>query len=327
VKNVPARANGTATRTKAKAKPAEPPPPAPTTVHTALSMVRRPVVAGIVAAVVVGVLVLLVTELRGDRYEARVGLLAEPAAPAAAAAPVPQYGEVVSLTLPALVELARSPSVIRAAAATSGLAPDELTEGVTVDLVPASGLARLAVRGPSAEQAGAAVTAIAHAMTDADLLAPAGALRLLDERPDVTQVAPDHPLDLGLALAAAAVAGVSTGALRHLRRGPAGEAAVRRALASAGVRQPVAVLSADDPELAGRLRTLCDAAARPTRVVPASPELAERAEALAERLPDPAAEAGTAVVVVAKAGRRQDDLVTVTGVLPGSAVVVAVVLA
>jgi hypothetical protein len=327
-----ARKNGTTARKAARADAKvttghdKPEPPAPArTVHTALSFARRPVVAGVVVALLAGVFVLVMTELRGDRYEARVGLLAEPAAPGAAAAP--QFGEVVSLTLPALVELARSPSVIRAAAATAGLTPDELTDGVSVELVPASGLARLAVVGPSAEQSGAAVTAIARAMIDADLLAPAGALRLLDPRPDVAQVAPDRPLGLGLALAAAAVAGVLTGALRHLRGGRSGTSTVRTALTSAGVRLPVTMLSAADPDLAGRLRTLCDAAARPVRVVAVAPDLAARADELAGQLPGTSAEPSAPVVVVARAGRRQDELAAVAGVLPGDAVVVAVVLA
>ena len=323
--------NGTAARADAKnaAPVAEPEPTTGTgrTVHKVLSLAGRPVVAGFLAALLVGVLVLLVTALRGDRYEARVGLLAEPVAPGTGT--VPQYGEVVSLTLPALVELARSPSGVRAAAATTDLPPEDLTEGVSVELVPASGLARLAVTGPSAEQSGAAVIAIARAMIDADLLAPAGALRLLDAQPDVVQVAPDRPLGIGLALAAAAVAGVSAGALRQLHGGRRGNSAVRAALAVAGVRQPVTTLTAADPDLAGRLRTLCDAADRPIRVIPAAPELAATAEALAEQLPGRSAEpsAGTAVVVVARAGRRQDDLAAVAGVLPGASVVVAVVLA
>jgi len=309
--------NGAAVR-KATRPVATPKPAA-----TVLSLAKRPVVAGVVAAVLVGMLVLLVTELRGDRFEARVGLLAGPAVQAAAGGS--QYGEVVALTLPALVELARSPSVIRTAAAKTGLPPDELTEGVSVELVPASGLARLAVVGPSAEQSGAAVTAIARAMIDADLLAPAGALRLLDERPDVTQVAPDRPLGVGLALAAAAVAGVATGALRQLSRGLA---AVRTALAAAGFRRPVTTLNAADPELVARLRTLCAAAARPVRVIPVTPELAARAVALAKRLPDTSGDpSADAVVMVTRAGGRQDELVAVAGVLPSTTIVVAVVLA
>jgi hypothetical protein len=295
----------------------------PATVHKVLSRLGRPVAAGIVAAALVGLVVLLVTELRGDRYEARIGLLAAATGTAAG----PQYGEVVSLTLPALVELARSPSVIGAAAATTGLDPAELTEGVAVELVPASGLARLAVVGPTPEQSGMAATAISRAMIDADLLAPAGTLRLLDERPDVTQVAPDRRLGVGLALAAAAVAGVSTGALRHLRRGPAGQHAVSTALAAAGVHQPVTTLSAADPGLAGQLRTLCDAVARPVRVVPVASDLTAQAEALAGQVPESAGEApADAVVVVARAGRRQDDLAAVAGVLPGATVLIAVVL-
>jgi hypothetical protein len=324
--------NGTTRTVPAKATTPEPAPAPDTatdtavTVHTVLSIAARPVVAGILAAALVAVLVLLVTGLRGDRYEARVGLLAEPAAPGTAAAP--QYGEVVSLALPALVELARSPSVVRAAAGTTGLTPAELTDGVSVELVPASGLARLAVVGPTADQSGAAVIAIARAMIDADLLAPAGALRLLDARPDVVQVAPDRPLGLGLALAAAAVAGVSTGALRQLHGRP-GTSSVRKALTAAGVRLPVTTLSAADPDLAGRLRMLCEAAARPVRVVPATPELAARAETLATSLAELASggPAADAVILVTHTGRRQDDLAAVAGVLPGTTAVVAVVLA
>jgi hypothetical protein len=286
----------------------------------------RPLVAGLLAAVLTGLLVLLATELRGDEYEARIGLLAIPAAPAAGV--TAQYGEVVALTLPALVEVAHSPSVLRAAAVATGTSPDQFAEHVAVELVPASGFARLSVRAPSATQAGAAVTAIARRLVDARLLAPVGTLRLLDGRPDIAQVAPDRPLGLGLALAAAAVAGVAAAALCHARR--PGHAAVRAALAAAGIHHPVTTARADEPDLPERLAALCTAAGRAARVVAVAPAVAGQATALARRMTDDVFPVGadTGVIAVTRGGRgRQDELATVAGTLPADAVLLAVVLA
>jgi hypothetical protein len=267
-----------------------------------MTRIRRSVVAGLL----VGLVVLLATQLRGDEYEARVGLLATPVAGA------PQFGEVVALSLPAVVELARSPSVLAKA--------DAPAADVAVELVPASGLARLTVRAPSAEQASTAVTAIARAVIAANLLTPAGTLRLLDEHPDVTQVAPDRPLGAGLALVAAVVATVAAAALWQVRPG------VRAALAAAGIHHPVTTVTADDPDLPDRLTALCAAAARPARVVAVVPTLAKDAANLARRMGVEPDSAGTAVIAVAPAGRHQDELSTVAGVLPVDAVLVAVVL-
>ncbi len=284
----------------------------------------RPAVAGALAAVVTAVGVLLASEVRPDEYEARVSLLATPATPAAGA--TAQYGEVVSLTLPALVEVARSPSVLRAAAAHTGIPAGELGAQVAVELVPASGLARLSVRGPTAAQAGAAAIAIARTVIGADLLAPAGTLRLLDARPDVAQVAPDRPLGLGLALAAAVVAGVAAAGLRHVLR--PGHGAVRAALAAAGVHHPVTTARADEPDLAERLDALCAATGRRARVVAVAPGVAAQATVLADRLASchRGPTTGSAVVAVTRRG-GQDELATVVGALPSGSVLVGVVLA
>ncbi|OXM60864.1 hypothetical protein [Amycolatopsis vastitatis] len=283
-------------------------------------MKYRTFVVSAAVALLVGALVLLVGLTRGAEYQGRVSLLATPAA--ADGAP---YGEVVSLALPALVELARSPSVLRAAAPVSGYSPDELAGHVSVELVPASGLARLSVRAASAEQAGATATALGKAMIDANLLAPAAKLRTLDPRPDVVTVAPDAPLVLGLALVGAVAAGLATAALRRMAPG-AGPGPVRRALAAAGVRRPVAVLRADDPAVADRLAVLCRAAGRPVRVLPVTPDLDETAAKLAAGLPETAGD-GASVVAVTAGGRHQAELTAATGVLPSDAVLVAVVLA
>ncbi|MCT2581993.1 hypothetical protein [Actinophytocola gossypii] len=278
----------------------------------------RPVTAGVVAAVLAGGGVLLATALAGEEYEGRVSLVATPVGGASGA----QYGEVVALTLPALVELARGPSVLAAAAGATGTDAETIGEGVSVELVPASGVARLAVLAPSADQAGAVATAIARAVVDADLLAPAAALRLLDERPDVIQVSPDRPLGVGLALGGAALAGVTVGGLRHLRR-TSDVAAVRAAV---GSWHPVLTLRADEPDLPERLTRLCDAAGRTPRVVPVAEELAPAARSIEDRLPERAGD-GDAVILVTSGGRRQEQLAAVARVLPVSSTVVAVVLA
>jgi hypothetical protein len=283
-------------------------------------MKYRTVVLSVAVAVLVGALVLIIGLTRGAEYQGRVSLLATPAGPDGA-----PYGEVVSLALPALVELARSPSVLQAAAPVSGYSPDELAGHVSVELVPASGLARLSVRAASAEQAGATATALGKAMIDADLLAPAGKLRTLDPRPEVVAVAPDTPLVTGLALVGAVAAGLATAAVGRLTPG-GGPGPVRRALAAAGIHRPVAVLREDDPATADRLAVLCRAAGRPVRVLPATPELAETAAKLAAGLPEEQGD-GASVVAVAAAGRHQAELTATAGVLPADAVLVAVVLA
>ncbi|MEU3622834.1 hypothetical protein BS329_09355 [Amycolatopsis coloradensis] len=277
------------------------------------------------AALAIGVLVLTVGLTRGEQYQGRVSLLAEPSGQGDGAAA--QYGEVVSLALPALVELARSPSVLRAAAPVSGFSPEELGRQVSVELVPASGLARLSVRASSAGQAEATASALGKAMIDANLLAPVGRLRPLDSRPDVAVIAPDVPLVAGLSLVAAVAAGLAAAAIRRLSAGRLlGEVgSVRRSLAAAGIHRPVTVLRTDDPETTDRLAVLGLAAGSPLRVVPVAPEFSEAAAKLAASLSVDGNGTGDAVVAVA--GRRYDELTAIACLLPPGAVLMAVVLA
>ncbi|MBC6448855.1 hypothetical protein [Actinokineospora xionganensis] len=284
-----------------------------------LSRTPLSVLAGLAAGLLMTAIVLIAAEARGEVFEGRVGLLAQPVPDART-----PYGEVVSLGLPAMVELARSPSVLEAATHGLGISPADLAKSVSVELVPASALVRLAVRAPTEAQAQAAVSAIAKAMVGADLLAPAGKLRLVDERAELTRVAPDRPLAFGLALAAGAVAAFGTGTAITLRRARS----VKAALDAAGVRHRVTVAREDDTDLADRLAVLCAAAARPARVVAAAPDLADRADALAERLPDKTGEPGDGSAVIVMVHKENpEEVATVVGLLPSSSVLVAVVLA
>ncbi|SDI84037.1 hypothetical protein SAMN05192558_102322 [Actinokineospora alba] len=277
------------------------------------------VLAGLAAGLLMAAVVLIGAEARGEVFEGRVGLLAQPVPGAQT-----PYGEVVSLGLPAMVELARSPSVLEAATHGLGISPAELAKSVSVELVPASALVRLAVRAPTEAQAQTAVSAIAKAMVTADLLAPAGKLRLVDERAELTRVAPDRPLAFGLALAAGAAATLATATVVTLRRARS----VGAALGAAGVQHAVTVVREDDTDLADRLAVLCAAAARPARVVAVAPDLADRADALAERLPDKTGEPGDGSAVIVMVHKENpEEAATVVGLLPLSSVLVAVVLA
>lgn len=282
--------------------------------------VPKAVLEGGLAAIVVGAAVLLAVALRDGESEGRLALMATPSTPDSA-----QFGEVTSLAAPAVVQLVRSPSVLDAAARAAGTTPARLSDAIAVELVPASGVARISVRADTADHAATAVSAVARAVIDADLLAPAARFRLVDAHPETTTVTPDWRLAGGLALVAAVIAGVAVAALRRLRGNP-----VRGALATAGVGHPVVVAHDDDPALIERLTALCAAAARPVRVLAVSPSLAERAEELARTLPDKASEPadGTAVIAVAANDRaRRNDLAAALAVLPASSVLVAVVLA
>lgn len=288
-------------------------------------MNKRTVFEASAVALVVAVLVLAVTSLRGEQYESRIALLAVPATQTDSAA---QFGEVASLAMPAVVQLVHSTTVLEAGARAAGSTAREIANGVAVELVPASGLARLSVRAGSADKASAAATAMAKAVADANLLAPAGRLRVLDERPDTTRVAPDWKLAVGLALAAALAAAIATVTLRSLRRPRTGDVAVRAAVAAAGVRHQVALVREDDPGLVDRLTSLCVAAALPVRVIASDPGLTAQAESLARSLPDKTGEPGegTAVVAVADGENELGDLTATLAVLPASSVLVAVVL-
>lgn len=288
-------------------------------------LLRRPLTLSLGLALLVAAVIVVAVELAGEEYESRVGVLAVPAVGEPDQPPPGGFGEVVALSLPALVEVARTPTVLRATADELGTTTDDLARRVSVELVPASGLARLSVRADTADLAAQAATRIAQTVVDADLFAPVARLRMLD-RPETTRVAPDRPLAYGLALIAGVLAGLAAHAVDHLRRTRPRDR-VRGALSAGGVRHPVAVLPDDEPDLVRRLALLCEASARPARVVAVVPGLTGRAEELAAELPDKTGEPadGDAVIAVVPDGGPQEELATVVGALPATATLVAVV--
>ena len=247
-----------------------------------------------------------------------------------------QYGEVVSLGLPALTELARSPSVLRdVAQSVPGSPPaNELFDDVTVELVPASGVVRLIVRARTGELAGGLAQSLAERVIRADVLAPSARLRALDTEADVQQVAPDVQLGLGLALVAAVLAALTTALyLRPFRPRRTGASAILETLAQAG-RRPAAVLDGRDPVLVNRILVLQQAANRPLRVVPVSPGLDARVSLLSGALSENDARLSangdaTRAAVVALMDKRQtgpEELAATVQALPAESVLVAVVL-
>lgn len=283
------------------------------------------------AAVLLAVALGPVTEQAGVTLVARPDVGAtvslDPARPVVSTS----YGEVVSLALPALPEIVTGPSLLgRAAAAVpGGPDPEQLRRAVSVELVPASGLARISVRDPDPARAEALAEAVADQVVAADVLDPAGRLVPVDTRAAVTPVATSTTLAAALALLSGVVVAVVTGAALLPRRRATPQSGLLRAVAAAG-RGPVAVLDAADPVLVDRIRLL--AGPDRTRVVPAGPGLETDARRITEALAlrdGPVAGPARPGAVVALADPRRTRTEDLTGVLtavPERERVLAVVL-
>jgi glycosyltransferase involved in cell wall biosynthesis/capsular polysaccharide biosynthesis protein len=272
----------------------------------------------------------------GDpQYQGRIGLVAAPVQGGGGAVGA-QFGEVVQLGMPAVAELVRTPTVLdAAAAAVPGTDTDELADAISVEYVPETGVARLAVRADTAEHADVLALAVARGVVSADLLAPVARLRTLDDRADVSRISPDGALAAGLALVAAVVAALGVLSVRHLVR----PSAVRRlqitdALTLAGASRPVTVLDSTDPDLVARLSVLQDASARPLRVIGAGPGSADRVQALTGALREGGAvlqvngnaDRAAVVAVLDRTRTGDEDVAAAVGALPDASTLVAVVL-
>jgi capsular polysaccharide biosynthesis protein len=295
----------------------------------------RVAVASALVGVLVGAAVVTAVLTQSPEYDARISLVAVPVG-ADQNGSAGQYGEVVSLGLPALTELAVSPSILRSVASSVPGSPpaSDLYGAVTVDLVPSSGVARLTVRAGSADLAANLAERLTQAVVATDVLAPSARLRALDTQADVEKTAPSTSLGLGLALIAAVLAALTAGLfLRPFRPRTSGSAAVLAALAETG-RRPVAVLDGRDPVLVNRIMVLQQASSRPLRLVPVGPGLDSRIDSLSGALSENEArlsvngDAARAAVVALMDRRnsKQDELMSALNALPRESVLVAVVL-
>ncbi len=217
----------------------------------ALAALRRAVVPAVLAAGITMALVLVLLLSRDPQHQARVGLVATPVASGDQADP--DYGAVVSSIMPALPEVAVSTPVLdRLGDRLPGIDAATLGELVSVELVPASGVARVTVVGTSPEEATAVLEAVVATIVGSDLLAPVGTFTVLgDVDAETTQVRPDPLLAGGLGVLAAVVVGLlAVAAVQVLRPRLLTVADVERVLSS--------VASGDVPVVAmdGRQRGL-----------------------------------------------------------------------
>ena len=277
-------------------------------------------------------------------YQGTVGMVARPTAGTSVVisgdVSSTGYGEVVSLALPALPELATSPTVLADVVADVPGAPpvDTLRPDVSVELVPASGVARIGVRAADPDLAARLAESLARRISADDPLAPAGTLTAVAPRAVGGAVSPGRGVGGAAPLRAGLVAAPAAAALLLPRRRAVPHAALLRTLSGAG-HGSVAVLDVADPVLRERLRLLAGDSA--PRVVAAGPGLEDPVRAIAAGLEDPvrAIAAGPAepvadgspavrpVVAVADRWRtRTDELAGTVAALPDGAELLAVVL-
>ncbi|MGY1638391.1 hypothetical protein ACI78V_17225 [Geodermatophilus sp. SYSU D00742] len=270
----------------------------------ALAALRRALVPALLAAAAAMALVLALLLTRDPVYQARVGIVATPVAGTSEAAP--EYGAVVSSVMPALPEVAVSTPVLdRLATRLPELDATTLAESVAVELVPASGVARVTVTGDSPETTTAILRAVVGQIQDSALLAPVATFTVLGDV-DVapTQVEPDPLLAGGLGALAAVVVGLlAVAAVQVLRP---------RLLTVADVEQVVRTVATPEVPvvavgrgqqgvdvLVSRLAAWAPAATR-IRSFPAGPGAEDGVvTAIDERLARRAAERGPGPVTVA----------------------------
>jgi hypothetical protein len=287
---------------------------------------------------IVGAVVVALLLNRPAVYAAQYSLIARPATatdenPNSAE----QFGEIVALGLPALPDLAVSPSVlaIAAAAVPDGPTVDELGSQVEVTLVPGAGVAKLTVRADDPDVAGRLATAMVGALVTTDILQPAARLEPLDDEPQVVRVDTSIPTVGGIGLVAAVVVGAAAyAALRRIRPPGTDVHEVHTAMSRAG-RPTVAILDGRDPALTDRLCALQRAGGLPLRIITIGPGQTDRADALRTSVGGRGVQlssastnsAPTSVVAVFDArSTRPDELTAVAAALPERSAMLAVVM-
>ncbi len=175
----------------------------------ALAALRRALVPALVVAALVLGLVLTLLLTRPPAYESRVTLVASPVTGLGPEAP--EFAGVVSVVMPAIPEIAASTDVLRRldGGPADELDLDLLAASVAVELVPASGVGRVTVTTDDAATTSAVLAAVVEEVQERRPLEPVGRFSVIGsvETPP-TQVRPDSTLAVGLAVVAAALAGL-----------------------------------------------------------------------------------------------------------------------
>lgn len=182
----------------------------------------QPVVRRYSFAILIGFLVTVVVAAvgasRSPQYEARVALIANPVK--AADTSSADFSSVVGLNLAGVSELAHSDSLLKSVhrQVPGSSVPDDMLGQIVVDAVPASSVVRITVTQPNPQVAVKVAKAVSANVVDADLLAPNGTFRVLDEDPSAQQVSPDLKLAVGMALLAGLLSGVLSALWLRSRR-------------------------------------------------------------------------------------------------------------
>ncbi|PID54041.1 MAG: hypothetical protein CSB46_04735 [Micrococcales bacterium] len=181
-----------------------------------------PLLTGLIAGLVIALVLTIVIVSQPSRYTARIALLGVPNqnAPTDSRAAA-DYAAVVAVTMPGVSELVRTPGALQQVTDQVPGSPsvEDVDKSITVELVPASSLTRISVSAEDPQTASALAVALGQQVIDADLLAPSGVFRFLDNQaPEAVKTAPDVQLGIGLGLASGFVLGVAAGAVHLLMR-------------------------------------------------------------------------------------------------------------
>jgi hypothetical protein len=157
------------------------------------------IAAGVTLMVVVGLMM-----SRPPTYEVKVGLIATPTAERSGSAM--DFGQFVSLAMPSLPEFVVADDVVTAIRDQVPHAPSEdaLRSAIKVELVPASGVARISVTTANPDTSQKVLGVVIDQVQRANLLSPVATLKPIGtSRPAATVVGRDPLLALGLGLVAA----------------------------------------------------------------------------------------------------------------------------
>lgn len=167
-----------------------------------LAAFRRAVIPALLAALVTLAAVVGLMLSRPPSYEVKASVIAKPAVGRTGTV---DFGQVVGSLMPSLPEFVVSDDVVRAIGDQVPQAPsnDDLRSAVTVELVPASGVARISVTTDDPATSKAVLAVVLQQIRSADLLSPVAVLQPIGaSSPAATVVGRDPLLAIGLGLVA-----------------------------------------------------------------------------------------------------------------------------